>query len=102
VAWGHDGVCRFLNLITALALNVLAVSPAYQRRGIGAQLINEGLEEADRNNLLVWLGASEPALKLYKRVGFNVDEVIEVDMRKYGGNTIEKHISMTRPAARSE
>ena len=95
-------LCRFPILISALALNILVVSPDYQRRGIGARLINEGLEEADRNSLLVWLGASEPALKLYKKVGFNVDEVIEVDMRKYGGNTIERHFSMTRPAARSE
>jgi GNAT superfamily N-acetyltransferase len=101
-SWACGGFLFFFQiLIFALALNVLVVSPEYQRRGIGALLIHEGLEEADKNNLPVWLGASEPALKLYKRVGFQADEVIEVDMRKYGGNTIETHTSMTRPAVRS-
>lgn len=60
-------------------------------------LLMDGLEEADRHNLPCWLGSSEPGKPLYEKNGFVVDEVLEFDMRPYGGDSTEKHIIMFRP-----
>jgi hypothetical protein len=45
----------------------------------------------------VWLGATEEGLRLYKKVGFEVDEVLEFDMRRFGVEDVEKHTIMIRP-----
>ena len=78
-------------------LNMLVVLPAYQRRGIGGMLLEDGLAVADKDSLPVCLGATEQAMPLYKRFGFEVTNISEFDMMSYGGNSIEKHISMIRP-----
>jgi predicted N-acetyltransferase YhbS len=82
-----------------LVLHILAVLPEYQGRGTGSKLIREGLEVVDEKGWPVWLGATVVALPLYKKVGFEVDYMFEFDMAPYGGNTVEKHIIMIRPAA---
>ncbi len=79
-------------------LNILVVDSEFRGRGIGRALIEDGLREADRYGLPVWLGATEVALPLYRKVGFVVDTVLEFDMSRYGGEGVEKHISMLRPA----
>jgi ribosomal protein S18 acetylase RimI-like enzyme len=79
-------------------LSILAVSPEYQGRGVGTMLIREGLKVVDGMGLPAWLGATEVALPLYRKVGFEVDELFEFDMTPYGGNGLTKHILMIRPA----
>ena len=42
--------------------------------------------------------ATEIALPLYKKIGFEVDRVFEFDMIPYGGKGLAKHTLMIRPA----
>lgn len=90
-----------LLLISHSVLNILVVSPDYQGRGIGSLLIRDGLEEVDGMWLPAWLGATDAALPLYKKVGFEVDKVFEFDMTPYGGEGLTKHTLMIRPAVES-
>lgn len=51
-------------------LNSLAVDPTYQRRGIGRQLVEWGLQQARREQVPVGLEASLKGVGLYQRLGF--------------------------------
>lgn len=78
------------------ALNILVVHPLYQGKGIGKQLIADGLAIADQEELPVWLASTEVALQFYEKRGFEVEEVMLIDMSEFGGETVEKHIPMVR------
>ncbi|KAI9755470.1 MAG: hypothetical protein M4579_004261 [Chaenotheca gracillima] len=51
-------------------LAVLGVAPAFQRRGVGAQLVSWGLEVAEREGVPVALAASPIGQRLYRKMGF--------------------------------
>ncbi|KAJ3181662.1 hypothetical protein HDU87_000680 [Geranomyces variabilis] len=53
-------------------LNLLAVDPAMQRRGIGEMLSRWGMDRAEREGLYVTLHATEEGGRLYRRLGFVV------------------------------
>ncbi|WOD41065.1 GNAT family N-acetyltransferase [Nodosilinea sp. E11] len=54
-------------------LMLLAVSPRYQRQGVGHQLIQPVLEECDRTGQSCYLETStEGALRFYQRHGFEI------------------------------
>ncbi|GAA0766713.1 GNAT family N-acetyltransferase [Ideonella azotifigens] len=59
----------------ALRLNALVVSPAFQRRGLGRQLVEEALRRTAPGRLLrVGTGAAnQPALALYEGMGFTLE-----------------------------
>ena len=54
----------------------IAILPEYRGRGIGSQLLNEILEEAQLNNLPVSIHVERmnPAMHLYERLGFYIIE----------------------------
>ncbi|KAI2639694.1 acyl-CoA N-acyltransferase [Hypomontagnella submonticulosa] len=51
-------------------LNVIAVQPEHQRRGIGRLLMQWGINVADQLQLPIYTEASKPGLRLYESVGF--------------------------------
>jgi len=61
-------------------VNGLAVSPAFQRRGVGRALMDAAAEEARRRGArwlkLRVLGPNEPARRLYASAGFVVEGVL--------------------------
>ena len=63
-----------------LAINGLAVDPAFQRRGVGRALVEGAIAEARargaRRLTLRVLGHNEPARRLYERAGFVVEGVL--------------------------
>ncbi|KAF4211423.1 hypothetical protein CNMCM5878_002633 [Aspergillus fumigatiaffinis] len=71
-------------------LQVLAVHPDYQGRGIGTQLLMVGVEEARRLGLPAWLEASEAGYSVYRRCGFVDAERMELDFGKYGLSGMEQ------------
>jgi GNAT superfamily N-acetyltransferase len=79
-------------------LNILAVKQEYQRQGVGALLLQDGLDLADAANLPLWLGSSVPALGLYQKNLFKLEGAKSIDLKKYGGETVETHMVMIRPA----
>ncbi|KAM3075069.1 hypothetical protein ACMFMG_007472 [Clarireedia jacksonii] len=86
-----------------IKLNILIIHPSYQRRGIGAKLLEEGLKIADERKTQVVLGASKFGVGLYKKYGFEEVHVLEIDLEAYeGGEGMgkERHVIMWRPAAR--
>ncbi|KAJ6258308.1 hypothetical protein Dda_6348 [Drechslerella dactyloides] len=55
---------------TYLHLNILAVDPAYQRQGVGSQLVSWGVSMARRNRIPCALEASRAGKKVYLKSGF--------------------------------
>lgn len=70
----------------------LITSPAYQRRGIGASLIQYGLEKADKEGVPCYLTASPMGAPLYKKVGFEEVGRVEVELEQFGGEKGVKHV----------
>jgi ribosomal protein S18 acetylase RimI-like enzyme len=63
-----------------LYLFLIGVQPQVQRRGIGTQLITEGLRWADRDHRGVFVETSrESTLGFYRRFGFEVADVYDIE-----------------------
>lgn len=60
-------------------LQVLAIDPAYQRRGIGSLLTTWGVERAKEEGCCAVLEASIPGQPLYERLGFQVTKILPGD-----------------------
>ncbi|KAL8708855.1 MAG: hypothetical protein Q9220_006311 [cf. Caloplaca sp. 1 TL-2023] len=86
----------FSQLTTIIVLHILMVIPDYQRRGLGAMLIREGLAAADRDEAKCYIEASPAGLELYKRYGWKqVDEIV-LDMKPHGGSGMATEVLLIR------
>lgn len=83
-----------------LVLNILATSPRAQRRGVGTQLLEDGLREADATGLQAVLVSSEIGEPLYRKHGFLEYEVMTLNLSEYEGEGKGSHqlAVMNRPA----
>lgn len=59
-------------------LSTVAVDPVHQRRGIGQQLIQWGLQQGLQDNVPVGLEASLKGFALYERLGFRTVNELEL------------------------
>ena len=66
-------------------------SPVYQRRGIGSQLINLGIEKADKDILLWFLTASPMGVPVYAKFGFREVGRLEMGLEEFGGEGTHVH-----------
>ncbi|KAI7971321.1 hypothetical protein EIK77_007375 [Talaromyces pinophilus] len=64
-------------------LQVLAVHPHHQRKGIGRKLIQWGLDEADRLGLIAYLEATADGARLYEQTGFEKVKDVYMDLRPF-------------------
>lgn len=64
------GILKSSGIQTHIELNTLAVHPGRQRMGIGARLIDWGLERAQTEYCDVVLEATEAGVGLYEKQGF--------------------------------
>lgn len=74
---------RLLTCWFNTALNLLAVSPKFQRRGVGALLVQYGLDIADRDGIESYLESTKPGYNLYKRSGFEDHSMINLEIGKW-------------------
>ncbi|KAF2140462.1 uncharacterized protein K452DRAFT_359538 [Aplosporella prunicola CBS 121167] len=66
---------------------ILAVDPAYQRRGAGTLLLRWGLEEARKRGLPAYLEATEEGKELYLKEGFrDVGDALVVRKEDWEGD----------------
>lgn len=65
-------------------LDVLVVHPNHQRRGIGRQLIQWGLDEADKLGLITYLEASAEGVRLYESTGFEKVKEVFMNLTPFG------------------
>ena len=85
-----------MTLSNNLVVNLLAVRPEYQRKGIGGLLLEHGLALADRDGARTYIEASQKGLPLYKKYGWVEFDAVVVDTKPYGGNGLESTMLMWR------
>jgi GNAT superfamily N-acetyltransferase len=64
-------------------INGLLVSPSHQSRGVGSALLQYGNATADRLKLPIWVHSSHQAYEAYKKAGFQVVRVLDIDLDEY-------------------
>jgi len=79
-------------------LSILAVSPEHQRRGLGAKMVQVGLEKADAMGVEAYLESSPKGKGLYAKYGFEDKGEMKFDARDYGAERNVVHTLMVRPA----
>ena len=80
-----------------IVLSVLAVNPEYQGREIGSALLQAGLCDAREQGLTeFWLESSAEGYRLYQKFGFKDVDSIEIDLAKYGGVGVSRHVCMRK------
>lgn len=77
-------------------MNILAVRPEYQGKGLGGMLLEDGLALADRDRARTYIEASAKGLGLYLKYGWKEIDQITIDTRPYEGHQIECTKRMTR------
>ncbi|KAG9564571.1 acyl-CoA N-acyltransferase, partial [Aureobasidium melanogenum] len=93
---------KWIGLEPYLYLRILAIDPAYQRRGVGSLLLDEGLAVADRCGIQAYLEATKVGRPLYARYGFKDCEFMDFDVVKYAPTAKDdpphEFMVMVRPA----
>lgn len=83
-------------LSAIVVMNILAVRPEYQRKGLGAMLLEVGLAAADRDGAKTYIEASKKGYHLYLRYGWREFDAIVIDTKPYGGEGPEPTKCMMR------
>jgi len=67
-----------------VVVNALAVSPEYQRKGLGTRLLKICTDLADLNGSKTYIEASSKGAPLYARLGWNdIEEATEKSRLRY-------------------
>ena len=93
-SWNQHG--SSYPLTDSTVLQMLAIHPNHQRKGLGSRLIRLGLEEADRLGARTYIEASPAGLPVYLRYGWRPVEEKLLDLRPYGCEGIEHHLFLMR------
>ena len=76
------------------------VLPSYQRKGIGTALMRHGFEELGADALPIWLVTQVRGRDMYRTLGFEDVDVVDVDFSeyvgKYKGFGVHRNICMIR------
>lgn len=61
----------------------ITVHPKYQGRGVGEALMRIGTQRADSESVFCWVHSSEAATNLCRKCGFEVDDILEIDLDEW-------------------
>ncbi|KAG9238704.1 acyl-CoA N-acyltransferase [Amylocarpus encephaloides] len=87
---GEDYICQ-----------LLAIDRLYQRKGLGSMLLKHVLDMADAEGRKVYIEATDAGWPLYKKLGFEDIDIIEIDVSKWGGDRIGTNKIMMRQPKKS-
>lgn len=88
---------RLIDPSQTWVLSLLAVDPAYQRRGLGTVVLKYMLEQVNASGNKAYLEAMPAGHGLYKKLGWEDVELMELDMSSIGVKESGKIICMVRP-----
>jgi predicted N-acetyltransferase YhbS len=74
----------------SIDLVILVVDPAWQRRGVGKTLVQDGIQRAQKDGLPIFLSGSPKGVALYKHLGFEVRAFHELTDAKIPATFFEK------------
>ena len=66
-------------------MDILAISPEYQGKGIGSKLLQWGTQRADARNARIYLEATIEGYPLYRKYGWHEVDRLVIDYAQYGG-----------------
>ena len=89
-------VIVLLIILETIVLDILAVLPEYQGKGIGSKLLQWGTEQADARNARIYVEASIEGYPLYRKYGWHEVDRLEIDYAQYGGTGEITFILMMR------
>jgi len=70
---------------TVITVESLAVSPAFQGRGIGSALLQVAMDLADKQSIPLWLEATPAGHALYLSRGWREVEAMDFDLARWAG-----------------
>lgn len=79
-----------------IVVYLLATLPQYHRQGLGKQLMDICLQDADAVHAKTFLIATEAGSRLYRKLGFQEVDSITFDMVPYGGDEKATWLCMMR------
>ncbi|OGM42793.1 GNAT family acetyltransferase [Aspergillus bombycis] len=79
-----------------MILDILAISPEHQGKGIGSKLLQWGTQHADARNARIYLEATIEGYPLYRKYGWHEMERIVIDYAEYGGTGQAVFVLMMR------
>ena len=83
-------------------LEILAIHPNAQRKGIGHKLMDWGIKQADEFGEEVFLEATEVGVGLYKKYGFDEITVLSIGSEEREGGKVEFVIMIRKPNPTTE
>ncbi|OJJ50305.1 hypothetical protein ASPZODRAFT_128925 [Penicilliopsis zonata CBS 506.65] len=79
-----------------MVLELIGISNQHQRRGLGSQMLEWGIERANRAGVRIYLEATEAGYPLYLRRGWTVVDELVMDWSPYGGKGVTKLTMMVK------
>lgn len=76
---------KWLTHKTVITVESLAVSPAFQGRGIGSALLQVAMDLADKQSIPLWLEATPAGHPLYLSRGWREVEAMDFDLTRWAG-----------------
>lgn len=79
-----------------IVIYLLMTLPEYHRKGLGKQLMDICLKDADAARAKAFLIATEAGSGLYRKLGFEEVDICSMDARPHGGSEVIRWICMMR------
>ncbi|KAJ5974624.1 hypothetical protein N7481_011834 [Penicillium waksmanii] len=79
-----------------MVLDLLAILPEYQGRGLSSKLLRWGCDQADQFGVRVYLEATGDGYPVYIKYGWKPLEEMALDRTLYGGKSVDRFTLMMR------
>ncbi|OMP84345.1 Puromycin N-acetyltransferase, partial [Diplodia seriata] len=91
-------VCVLILWLKTADLASLATHPDHQGKGIGAALVRWGIEQGEKDGVPVYLEATPRGFFLYKKMGFEAADEIDVSHWTPNGESYKVICMIKRPS----